>query len=156
MAGLCKGGNEPSGSLKAIFAAPPARARKQTGHAGRVEVEVLLHSVWVVTAAEEQLGACETVSVTCMSTDEQRLFDDAISATRLFSVDGSGDSKVVFGGMRPKIRHRLPDIRLTIGKTTKKPKRIIRTSGDRTSAQAQLWVDRSHTRAELWREVTDQ
>ncbi|KAJ4433585.1 hypothetical protein ANN_15895 [Periplaneta americana] len=34
-----------------------------------------------------------------------------------FSVDGIGDSKMVFGEMRPRIRHRLPDICLTVGET---------------------------------------
>ncbi|KAJ4448557.1 hypothetical protein ANN_10575 [Periplaneta americana] len=33
---------------------------------------------------------------------------------RLFSVDGIGDKKMVFGEMRPRIRHRLSDIRLTV------------------------------------------
>ena len=43
------------------------------------------------------------------------LFNDAVSTTRLFSVDGIGDSEMVFGEMRPRIRHRLPDICLTVG-----------------------------------------
>ncbi|KAJ4431759.1 hypothetical protein ANN_20364 [Periplaneta americana] len=53
MAGLCEGGNELSGSLKAIC--------------------------------------------------------------KLFSVDEIGDSEMVFGEMRPRIRHRLPGIHLTFG-----------------------------------------
>ncbi|KAJ4444220.1 hypothetical protein ANN_06011 [Periplaneta americana] len=43
------------------------------------------------------------------------LFNDAVSTTRLFSVDGIGYSEMVFGEMRPRIRHRLPDIRLAVG-----------------------------------------
>ncbi|KAJ4427608.1 hypothetical protein ANN_25256 [Periplaneta americana] len=43
-----------------------------------------------------------------------RLFNDAVSTTRLFSVDGIGDSEMVSGEMRPKNRHRLPDIRLAV------------------------------------------
>ncbi|KAJ4449914.1 hypothetical protein ANN_01321, partial [Periplaneta americana] len=43
------------------------------------------------------------------------LFNDAVSTTRLFSVDEIGDSKMVFGEMRPRMRHRLPGIHLTVG-----------------------------------------
>ncbi|KAJ4426258.1 hypothetical protein ANN_27070 [Periplaneta americana] len=43
------------------------------------------------------------------------LFKNAISTTRLFSFDEIGDSKMVFGEMRPRIRHRLPGIDLTVG-----------------------------------------
>ncbi|KAJ4431152.1 hypothetical protein ANN_19747 [Periplaneta americana] len=56
LAGLCEGGNETSGSLKAI---------------------------------------CK----------------------KLFNVDGIGDSEMVFAEMRPRICHKLPDIRLMLGKT---------------------------------------
>ncbi|KAJ4452123.1 hypothetical protein ANN_03640 [Periplaneta americana] len=43
------------------------------------------------------------------------LFHDAVSTTRLFSVDEIGDSEMVFGEMRPRIHHRLPGIHLTVG-----------------------------------------
>ncbi|KAJ4442623.1 hypothetical protein ANN_04212 [Periplaneta americana] len=33
---------------------------------------------------------------------------------KLLSVDGIGNSKIIFGEMRPRIRHRLPNIRLTL------------------------------------------
>ncbi|KAJ4436539.1 hypothetical protein ANN_16570 [Periplaneta americana] len=69
MAGLCEGGNEPSGSLKAIC---------------------------------------------------NMLFNDAVSTTKLFSVNEIGDSEMVFGEMRPSIRHRLPDIYLTFGENLEK------------------------------------
>ncbi|KAJ4446695.1 hypothetical protein ANN_13392, partial [Periplaneta americana] len=39
------------------------------------------------------------------------LFNDAVSPTRLFSVD----SEMVFADTMPKISHRVPDIRLTVG-----------------------------------------
>ncbi|KAJ4449451.1 hypothetical protein ANN_00850 [Periplaneta americana] len=42
------------------------------------------------------------------------LFNDTVSTTRLFSVDEIGDSDMVFGEMRPRIRHRLPGIHLTV------------------------------------------
>ncbi|KAJ4432293.1 hypothetical protein ANN_20911 [Periplaneta americana] len=38
----------------------------------------------------------------------------------LFSVDGIGDSEMVFGEMRLRIRHILPDIRLTVGENVGK------------------------------------
>ncbi|KAJ4449517.1 hypothetical protein ANN_00917 [Periplaneta americana] len=50
-----------------------------------------------------------------------KLFNDAVSTTRLFSVDGIGDSDVVFGNMRPSIRYGLPDIRLTDEENLGKP-----------------------------------
>ncbi|KAJ4442477.1 hypothetical protein ANN_04063 [Periplaneta americana] len=43
------------------------------------------------------------------------LFNDTVSTTRLFRVDEIGDSEMVFGEMRPRIRHRLPGIHLTVG-----------------------------------------
>ncbi|KAJ4435594.1 hypothetical protein ANN_18210 [Periplaneta americana] len=50
------------------------------------------------------------------------------------SVDGIGDSEMVFGDMRPRIRHRLPDICL-IGKTSKKPNQVISPKRNRANAQ---------------------
>ncbi|KAJ4435857.1 hypothetical protein ANN_18476 [Periplaneta americana] len=43
------------------------------------------------------------------------LLNDAVSTTRLLSVDEIGDSEMVFGEMRLRIRHRLPGIHLMIG-----------------------------------------
>ncbi|KAJ4430169.1 hypothetical protein ANN_22379 [Periplaneta americana] len=43
------------------------------------------------------------------------LFNDAVSTTRLFSIYETGDSEMIFGEMRPRIRHRLPGIHLTVG-----------------------------------------
>ncbi|KAJ4443779.1 hypothetical protein ANN_05557 [Periplaneta americana] len=43
------------------------------------------------------------------------LFNDAVSTARLFSVDEIGDSEMIFGEMRPRIRHRLPCIHITVG-----------------------------------------
>ncbi|KAJ4433219.1 hypothetical protein ANN_15477 [Periplaneta americana] len=48
------------------------------------------------------------------------LFNDVVSTTRLFSIDVIGDSGMLFGEMRPSIRHRLPDINLTIGENLRK------------------------------------
>ncbi|KAJ4443360.1 hypothetical protein ANN_05028 [Periplaneta americana] len=42
------------------------------------------------------------------------LFNDAVSTTRLFSVDEIDDSEMIFGEMMPRIRHRLPDICLMV------------------------------------------
>ncbi|KAJ4451208.1 hypothetical protein ANN_02668 [Periplaneta americana] len=48
----------------------------------------------------------------------------------LHCVDGNGDSEMVFGEMRPRIRYRLPDIRLTVEKNHGKN----RISGSRAVA----------------------
>ncbi|KAJ4450380.1 hypothetical protein ANN_01801 [Periplaneta americana] len=53
---------------------------------------------------------------------EERSFNDAVSTTRLFSIDGIGDSEMEFGEMKSRIRHILPDIRSTVGENLgKKP-----------------------------------
>ncbi|KAJ4449304.1 hypothetical protein ANN_00702 [Periplaneta americana] len=43
------------------------------------------------------------------------LLNDAVSTTRLLRVDGIDDNEMVFGEMRLRIHHRLPDIRLMAG-----------------------------------------
>ncbi|KAJ4438659.1 hypothetical protein ANN_14606 [Periplaneta americana] len=43
------------------------------------------------------------------------LFNDTVSTTRLFSVDEIVDNEMIFGDMRPRIRHRLPCIHITVG-----------------------------------------
>ncbi|KAJ4446928.1 hypothetical protein ANN_13629 [Periplaneta americana] len=66
----------------------------------------------------------ETSEVFCMNCGI--LFNDTVSTTRLFSVDGISDSEMVFSEMRPRIRHRLPDIRLRAGKNLgKNPTRHV-------------------------------
>ncbi|KAJ4439647.1 hypothetical protein ANN_07775 [Periplaneta americana] len=53
------------------------------------------------------------------------LFNNAVSTTRLFSVDEVGDSDMVFGEMKPRIRHRLPGIHLMVGENLgKNPTRV--------------------------------
>ncbi|KAJ4447356.1 hypothetical protein ANN_09362 [Periplaneta americana] len=104
MAGLCEGGNENAGSLKAI---------------------------------------CKYRLLSTSSTLSGWLFNDAVSTTRLFSVDEIGDSEIVFDEMRPRIRHRLPGIQLTVGdKPRKKSNQVISPSGDRARVRAQLQTGR--------------
>ncbi|KAJ4434714.1 hypothetical protein ANN_23282 [Periplaneta americana] len=55
------------------------------------------------------------VSFSITGNNMRWLFNDAVSTTRLVSVDRIGDSEMVFGEMMPMIRHSLPDIRLTVG-----------------------------------------
>ncbi|KAJ4429518.1 hypothetical protein ANN_21687 [Periplaneta americana] len=45
------------------------------------------------------------------------LLNDALSSTQLLSIDEISDSDMVFGEARPRIRYRLPDIRLTSGES---------------------------------------
>ncbi|KAJ4437103.1 hypothetical protein ANN_17238 [Periplaneta americana] len=73
------------------------------------------------------------------------LFNDAASTTRLFSVYEIGDSEMIFGEMRPRIRHRLPCIHIMVGENLGKnptrysaqtgikpaPERNFRTAGKR-------------------------
>ncbi|KAJ4446176.1 hypothetical protein ANN_12869 [Periplaneta americana] len=58
------------------------------------------------------------------------LFNDAVSTTRLFSVDEIGDSEMIFGEMRPRIRHRLTCINITVGENLgKNPTRGVGRKG---------------------------
>ncbi|KAJ4430392.1 hypothetical protein ANN_22608 [Periplaneta americana] len=66
------------------------------------------------------------------------LFKDAVSTMMLFSVDEIGDSEMVFGEMRPRIRHRLPGIYLTVGENLgKNPTRYEFPLNFRTTNQAE-------------------
>ncbi|KAJ4439953.1 hypothetical protein ANN_08084 [Periplaneta americana] len=70
-------------------------------------------------------GKCETITEirnilltmhnVPLSNYSSWLFNDAVSTTRLFSVDEIGDNEMIFGEMRPRIRHRLPCIHITVG-----------------------------------------
>ncbi|KAJ4430074.1 hypothetical protein ANN_22283 [Periplaneta americana] len=67
------------------------------------------------------------------------LFNDAVSTTRLFSVDEIGDSEMVFDEMRPRIRHRLPSIHLTVGENLgKNPTRIDVIAINRNKQTAEI------------------
>ncbi|KAJ4441635.1 hypothetical protein ANN_11493 [Periplaneta americana] len=61
-----------------------------------------------------------------------------LKVIKLFSVDGSGDSEMVFGEMRPTIRHRLPHIRLTVGKPLKEPNQSLTLLGREFQSRKQL------------------
>ncbi|KAJ4450544.1 hypothetical protein ANN_01971 [Periplaneta americana] len=74
MAGLCEGGNDTPGSLKAKYA-----IRKVQDNREDLELNGL----------HQLLVYADDVN--------SRLFNDAVSTTRLFSVDEIGDSEMVFG-----------------------------------------------------------
>ncbi|KAJ4438686.1 hypothetical protein ANN_14633 [Periplaneta americana] len=57
----------------------------------------------------------QLVELYCAKLRFRLLFNDAVSITRIFSVDEISNSEMVFGKMRLRIRHRLPDIHLTVG-----------------------------------------
>ncbi|KAJ4425705.1 hypothetical protein ANN_27901 [Periplaneta americana] len=85
-----------------------------------VESGVRLYMHYLRRLQTEQLFVpCRSYYVTTLLWSSQqrvglsRLFNDAVSTARLFSVDEIGDSEIVFGEMRPKIHHRLPDFHLT-------------------------------------------
>ncbi|KAJ4447988.1 hypothetical protein ANN_09998 [Periplaneta americana] len=78
------------------------------------------------------------------------LFNDTVSTIRLFSVDGIDGSEMVFGEMRPRIRHRLPEICLTVGQNLGKtkpgnqPKLELNPRPNETSdRQANTFADRA-------------
>ncbi|KAJ4429847.1 hypothetical protein ANN_22051 [Periplaneta americana] len=53
--------------------------------------------------------------------------------------------------MKPRIRHRLPEIRLPLGKTSEKPNQVVSANGNRTHSRAQLQISREHQRhVEKW------
>ncbi|KAJ4445519.1 hypothetical protein ANN_12199 [Periplaneta americana] len=102
MAGLCEGGNEPPGSLKPV-------------------------SPWHTTTADTSsyLGDGGIVFVVNKA-KVMRFFPGFLSTQyEQMLVDGIGDSEMVFGEMSWRIRHRLPDICLTVGENLgKNPTRI--------------------------------
>ncbi|KAJ4431101.1 hypothetical protein ANN_19696 [Periplaneta americana] len=63
---------------------------------------------------------------------------DALTVTP--KINGISDSEMVFGEVRPKIRQRLSDNRLTFGKTSEKLNQVINPKGNRTDARAQLRI----------------
>ncbi|KAJ4447195.1 hypothetical protein ANN_09197 [Periplaneta americana] len=65
----------------------------------------------IVPSCVDIKGRVETVSGGVLGW----LFNDTVSTTRLFSVDEIGDSEMIFGEMRPRIRQRLPCIHITVG-----------------------------------------
>ncbi|KAJ4432422.1 hypothetical protein ANN_21041 [Periplaneta americana] len=121
MAGLCEGGNEPPGSLKAS----DFDCIRGLGSVWTTVVSLLLEEVGVKYIKEHS-----------------SLFNDAVSTARLFSIDGIGDSKMVFREMRPRIRHIrvLHDIRFTAVENLEKPNYVISPSWNRTRTRAQLWI----------------
>ncbi|KAJ4432933.1 hypothetical protein ANN_15190 [Periplaneta americana] len=52
---------------------------------------------------------------TSQNSDNRKIQKPSQESVKLFSVDENGDSEMVFGKMRPRIRHRLPGIHLTVG-----------------------------------------
>ncbi|KAJ4442766.1 hypothetical protein ANN_04358 [Periplaneta americana] len=63
-------------------------------------------------------------------------FNGAVSTTRLFSINEIGDSKMIFGEMRPRIRHRLPGIHLMVGENLGKNP----TRSDIFKRQYTIWM----------------
>ncbi|KAJ4446211.1 hypothetical protein ANN_12905 [Periplaneta americana] len=77
--------------------------------------------------------------------DERAFNIESFSHRLFFKVDGIGDIGMVFGEMRPRIRHGPPDIRPTLLENFgKKPNQIISLSSNRTYAREQLRISR-HT-----------
>ncbi|KAJ4437729.1 hypothetical protein ANN_17874, partial [Periplaneta americana] len=58
-----------------------------------------------VMSASSEIDEIFNKSITLINIVFIWLFNDAVSTTRLFSVDEIGDSEMIFGEMRPRIRH---------------------------------------------------
>ncbi|KAJ4435251.1 hypothetical protein ANN_23829 [Periplaneta americana] len=74
-----------------------------------VNIEMVLQEVQEL-GENSEYGTC---SVNQVARRQHMIY--CTESTRLFSVDEIGDSEMVFGEMRPRIRHRLPGIHLTVG-----------------------------------------
>ncbi|KAJ4446677.1 hypothetical protein ANN_13374 [Periplaneta americana] len=64
--------------------------------------------------------------------------EPSVSLKGIFNVNGIGDSEMVFGEMKARIHHKLPDFRLTIGKTSEKLNQVINRSRNRTHIRMRL------------------
>ncbi|KAJ4431241.1 hypothetical protein ANN_19838 [Periplaneta americana] len=158
MVGLCEGGNEPPGSLKAIWDEDKFKqdvdhgsrkkniegkredkfkqdedhgSRKKNIEGKRANTNEIVEQVdsFKDYKQDKQLlrdrvtSECRDFSSTLMASILRDmgerlqfwLFNDAVSTTRLFSVDEIDDSEMVFGEISQRIRHRLPGIHLTVG-----------------------------------------
>ncbi|KAJ4432990.1 hypothetical protein ANN_15247 [Periplaneta americana] len=77
-------------------------------------------------------------SVIPMDRSEERgcwLFNDAVSTTRLFSVDEIGYSEMVFGEISRGFAIDYLAFKLRLGKTSEKPNQVISPSEDRTAPE---------------------
>ncbi|KAJ4447618.1 hypothetical protein ANN_09625 [Periplaneta americana] len=85
-------------------------------------ISIVLSSISMATLETRRTWSCECgfthmsdIFISAKSVRVEKLFNDAVSTTRLFGVDGIGDSEMVSGEMRPRIRHCL-----TVGEPRKK------------------------------------
>ncbi|KAJ4445930.1 hypothetical protein ANN_12616 [Periplaneta americana] len=101
MAGLCEGGNEPPGSLKARHLNAIDLARDRTRNLG--------HRRPALYQLANQVD---------------------------FSVDEIADSEIIFGEMRPRIRHRLPCIHITVGENLGKKPTSLRKQPKNSTTRA--------------------
>ncbi|KAJ4434846.1 hypothetical protein ANN_23417 [Periplaneta americana] len=67
------------------------------------------------TTSRSDKCACFDITAINYTVFSNQPLNNAISTAGLFSVDGISDSEIIFGELRPRIRHTLPDIRLTVG-----------------------------------------
>ncbi|KAJ4434233.1 hypothetical protein ANN_22781 [Periplaneta americana] len=133
MTGLCEDGNEPPGTLKANYVELPRESQSllrtqyrlllATGVAQSVKALACRSEVELERGFDPRLGLLPGWVFSEVFPNRKmnaRLFNDAVSTTRLFSVDELGDSEMVFGEVKPRIRHRLPGIHLTVGENLEK------------------------------------
>ncbi|KAJ4443721.1 hypothetical protein ANN_05396 [Periplaneta americana] len=156
MAGLCEGGNEPAGSVKVFCKTTDSSAVAAVKSLPSEQLlddilfidsnfKIVSKSITLLESSNlqlsEALNIVDKVSQTVIQNNNS-LISEKVKSTRLFSIDEIGDSEMVFGEMRPRIRHRLPGIHLMVGKNLGKTQPDIGPSGDRTRIRAQLQTGR--------------
>ncbi|KAJ4445881.1 hypothetical protein ANN_12566 [Periplaneta americana] len=122
MAGLCEGGNEPSGSLKAICKNRTREVEQLSAMARR--------SIVVLARSETTTNSASYLSQSRARTErrwrwpnkQQRLWQWGTGECQ----HEIGDGEMVFGEVRLRIRQELPDIRLTVRKNLRKSLYCIR------------------------------
>ncbi|KAJ4427507.1 hypothetical protein ANN_25155 [Periplaneta americana] len=121
MAGLCEGGNEPPGSLRAI----KSLRDWDTWSAAHPSVPALLlgampHSASLLVSSRGNESPKSFVCPRCgrgyklkSSLRNHEKWECGMEPQ--FHIDGIVDSEMVFGDMKPRIRYRLSDIHFTVG-----------------------------------------
>ncbi|KAJ4445883.1 hypothetical protein ANN_12568 [Periplaneta americana] len=106
MAGLCEGGNEPPGSLKAIINDISSIVSYNTVYSLMIplytctscDVNILIRTI--ANSIDENKNWCQKNGFSLNMNDHGKW---------LFCIDGIDDSEMVFGEMKSGIRQRLPD-----------------------------------------------